>query len=69
VAVSRGEFKSLALSDILQEKKWVVLLFYPMDFTFVCPTEILSFNDSLSEFEKLNAKVIAVSTDTEHVEH
>lgn len=46
-------------------KKYVVLFFYPKDFTFVCPTEIHAFQEKLAEFEKRNTQVIAVSTDTE----
>ncbi len=45
--------------------KYVVLFFYPKDFTFVCPTELHAFQESLSEFEKRGTQVIAVSTDTE----
>lgn len=44
--------------------KWVVLYFYPLDFTFVCPTEITAFNDSLDKFKSLNAEVVGVSTDS-----
>ncbi len=44
--------------------KWLVLFFYPLDFTFVCPTEVTGFSDRLSEFHDLNAEVIAVSTDS-----
>ncbi len=46
-------------------KKYIVLFFYPKDFTFVCPTEIFAFQDRLKEFEKRNAMVIGCSTDTE----
>ncbi|OHX66162.1 peroxiredoxin [Flammeovirga pacifica] len=46
-------------------KKEVVLFFYPKDFTFVCPTEILAFQEKLPEFEKRGVQVIGVSTDTE----
>jgi len=46
-------------------KKYVVLFFWPMDFTFVCPTEILAFQSLLAEFEKRDAVVIGVSTDSE----
>jgi peroxiredoxin (alkyl hydroperoxide reductase subunit C) len=46
-------------------KKYVVLFFYPKDFTFVCPTELHAFQEKLAEFEKRNTQVIAVSTDTE----
>ncbi len=47
-------------------KKYVVLYFYPKDFTFVCPTEIHAFQEKLVEFEKRDAIVIGCSTDTEH---
>lgn len=46
--------------------KEIVLFFYPKDFTFVCPTEILAFQEMLPEFEKRNVAVIGVSTDTEN---
>ncbi len=46
-------------------KKYVVFFFYPKDFTFVCPTELLAFQDSLAEFEKRNVAVVGCSTDTE----
>lgn len=46
-------------------KKYVVLFFYPKDFTFVCPTELHAFQGKLAEFEKRNTALIAVSTDTE----
>ncbi|CAG9461597.1 unnamed protein product [Pedinophyceae sp. YPF-701] len=45
--------------------KWVVLLFYPKDFTFVCPTELIAFSDRHAEFEAINAQVVGISTDTE----
>lgn len=56
------EFKQLALKDF--KDKWLVLFFYPADFTFVCPTEIKGFSDSVDSFTKLNAEVAAVSTDS-----
>ena len=46
-------------------KKHVVLFFYPLDFTFVCPTEIIAFQDKISEFEKRNTAVIGCSVDSE----
>lgn len=61
-AVVNGEFKDIKLSDY--EGKYVVLFFYPADFTFVCPTEILAFNDRLKEFTDIGAEVIGVSCDT-----
>jgi peroxiredoxin 2/4 len=44
--------------------KWLVVFFYPLDFTFVCPTEIQGFNNRFEEFKKLSAEVIAISTDS-----
>lgn len=62
-AVVDGEIKKISLSDY--KGKYVVLFFYPKDFTFVCPTEIIAFSDRAKEFEELNCQVIAASTDTE----
>jgi peroxiredoxin (alkyl hydroperoxide reductase subunit C) len=45
--------------------KYVVLFFYPLDFTFVCPTEIIAFSDRLDEFEKIGAKVVGASIDSQ----
>lgn len=46
--------------------RWLVLLFYPLDFTFVCPTELTSFSDRYEDFEGIGAAVIGVSTDSVH---
>ena len=56
------EFKKISLSDY--RGKWVVLFFYPLDFTFVCPTEIKGFNGALKDFERLNAVVLGASVDS-----
>lgn len=61
---SGKEFKKISLSDY--RGKWVVLFFYPMDFTFVCPTEIKGFNAALAEFRKLNAEVLGASVDSKY---
>ncbi|MBJ6800726.1 peroxiredoxin [Geomonas propionica] len=58
------EFKQISLDDY--RGKWVLLFFYPMDFTFVCPTEIKGFNQALPEFEKLNTVVLGASTDSKY---
>ena len=58
------EFTSVNLSDY--KGKWVVLFFYPLDFTFVCPTEITEFSKKNKEFEKLDAQVLAVSVDSKY---
>ena len=46
--------------------KWLVLLFYPLDFTFVCPTELTAFSDRLEELNGIGAEVIGISTDSVH---
>ena len=62
--VDQGKFKDVKLSDY--RGKWVVVFFYPLDFTFVCPTEITAFRDKLKDFQKLNAVVIGASVDSVH---
>ena len=57
-----GSFKKISLSDL--KGKWVVLFFYPLDFTFVCPTEIRSFDQHQAQFKQVNAEVLAASTDS-----
>ncbi len=61
-----GENKSLKLSQFKGEK-YVVLFFYPFDFTFVCPTEILAFSNHIEEFKKRNVEVLGCSIDSAHV--
>ncbi len=61
-AFHNGDFKRVSLSDY--KGRMVVLFFYPLDFTFVCPTEILAFADSLEEFKKRNTEIIGVSVDS-----
>lgn len=56
------EFKKISLSDY--RGKWLVLFFYPLDFTFVCPTEIKGFNEALDAFNKLDAEVLGASVDS-----
>src|SRR5271169_1251244 len=60
--VLNGTFHTYRLSDY--KGKWVVLFFYPLDFTFVCPTEIKAFNEKYEEFKKMGAEVITCSTDS-----
>lgn len=52
----------VSLSDY--KGKWLILFFYPLDFTFVCPTEITALSDRLDEFKELNAEILGVSTDS-----
>lgn len=64
VAVVNEEFKSISLSDY--RGKYVVLFFYPLDFTFVCPTEIVAFSDRIQEFRDRGAEVIGCSIDSQY---
>ena len=57
-------FKDISLSDFKGKK--VVLFFYPLDFTFVCPTEIIAFDHRLAEFEKRGVQVLGCSIDSKH---
>jgi len=59
-----GQFKDVSLKDYAG--KWVCLFFYPLDFTFVCPTEIRGFAEKESAFKSLNCQVIGASTDSQH---
>lgn len=61
-AVVNSEFRTVRLSDY--KGKYVVLFFYPLDFTFVCPTEIIAFSDKIDEFHKRGCEVIGVSVDS-----
>jgi peroxiredoxin (alkyl hydroperoxide reductase subunit C) len=63
-AVSGGEFTSVKLEELAG--KWVVLFFYPLDFTFVCPTEIKEFSAQHEQFEKLGAQVLSASVDSKY---
>jgi alkyl hydroperoxide reductase subunit AhpC len=61
-AVVNGEFKTVRLSEF--RGKYVYFYFYPLDFTFVCPTEIIAFSDRIAEFETRNVQVIGCSIDS-----
>ena len=65
-AVVGTGFKEISLSNY--KRKWLVLFFYPLDFTFVCPTEIIAFNNRSKDFKKLGAEVVACSVDS-HFTH
>ncbi|MBW4663914.1 MAG: peroxiredoxin [Chroococcus sp. CMT-3BRIN-NPC107] len=62
-AVFDQEFKTIKLSDY--RGKYVILFFYPLDFTFVCPTEITAFSDRFDEFKAIGTEVLGVSVDSE----
>src|SRR4051794_35324033 len=61
-AVVNEEFKTIKLSDY--KGKYVVLFFYPLDFTFVCPTEIIEFSDRADDFRKVGCEVLGASIDS-----
>ncbi len=58
----KEDYKEISLKDY--KGKWLVLFFYPRDFTFVCPTEIKGFAKHYKEFEKVGAEILAASTDS-----
>jgi len=64
---ARGDFSSIALEDLKKQKKWTVLVFYPADYTFVCPTELADVAHKNEELAKSGATVISVSTDNKYV--
>lgn len=61
------EFSEITSSDHKKKKQWMVMFWYPKDFTFVCPTEISEFNHQYDEFSKRNTLLVAASTDSEFV--
>jgi peroxiredoxin (alkyl hydroperoxide reductase subunit C) len=61
-AVVNGKFETVSLKDY--RGKYVILFFYPLDFTFVCPTELHAFQEKLEDFKKHNTEVIGVSVDS-----
>merc|ERR1712048_829785 len=58
----------ISLEQYTSEGKWVLFFFYPLDFTFVCPTELIAFSDMVSEFADNNCQVVACSVDS-HFSH
>lgn len=61
---AESAFGRFSLAEQKRDKKWTVLVFYPADFTFVCPTELADLAEKQEELEKLGATVVSVSTDT-----
>lgn len=62
-AYHQGEFKDISLADYAG--RWLILFFYPRDFTFVCPTELRGFAKQEDDFKALNCDILAASTDSE----
>lgn len=68
VSIQDGkEFATLTHEDHMKAGKWLVMFWYPKDFTFVCPTEIVEFNDHVTDFAAKGAQLVGASTDTEFV--
>jgi len=63
-AIVKGAIKEVSMDEY--KGKWVVLFFYPLDFTFVCPTEITGFADRVADFQSRDAEVIGVSIDSQY---
>jgi len=68
VSLEKGnEFETLTHEDHKNDGKWMVIFFWPKDFTFVCPTEIAAFNDKYEDFQDRDAMLVGASTDSEFV--
>ncbi len=63
----RKDFGKISLEELTKAKKWVVLLFYPADFTFVCPTELADVAAKYDAIAQSGVEIISVSTDTKFV--
>jgi alkyl hydroperoxide reductase subunit AhpC len=63
-AIVKGQIKEVSLDEY--KGKWVVLFFYPLDFTFVCPTELTGFADRVADFQSRGAEVLGVSIDSQY---
>jgi peroxiredoxin (alkyl hydroperoxide reductase subunit C) len=64
-----GKFSKFSLSDAKKNGKWTVMVFYPADFTFICPTELADLAEGNKELTRLGCEVISVSTDTKFVHY
>jgi len=60
-------FEALACVDKSYKDKWIILFFYPEDFSYICPTELMEFAEYYADFKKLGAEIVAVSTDSVYV--
>jgi len=66
ISVKNEEFVKISSEEY--KGKYLILLFYPFDFTYVCPTELIAFSESIKDFKELNAEVVGISTDS-HFTH
>ncbi|NQU52959.1 MAG: peroxiredoxin [Bacteroidetes bacterium] len=65
--LANNQIGDISSNDHKEGGKWMVMFWYPKDFTFICPTEIVEFNNNHSKFTALNAELYGASTDTEEV--
>ncbi len=61
-AAEKGQVKDISLSEL--RGQWVVLLFYPLNFTFVCPTELVAFSNAAAQFKAQNTQLLGISVDS-----
>ena len=66
-AYQNGEFKTITKNDIMKE--WSLFFFYPADFTFVCPTELVDIAEKYDQFQAMGVEVYSVSTDSHFVQN
>ncbi len=64
-AFHKGEFKTITDKDL--DGKWVIFFFYPADFTFVCPTELVDIAEKYNQLQEMGVEVLSVSTDSHYV--
>ena len=65
----KKDFGKIKFSDVFKKGKWLILFFYPADYTFVCPTELADIADKYTELKKEGAELISISTDTHYVHY
>ena len=65
----KKDFGKLKFSDIFKKGNWLILFFYPADYTFVCPTELADVQDKYAEFKKEGVELVSMSTDTHFVHY
>ncbi|MDD5435806.1 MAG: redoxin domain-containing protein [Nitrospira sp.] len=61
-----GDFGKISIDDVKGKREWLILFFYPADFTFVCPTELDDLADKYKELKDLGCQVVSISTDTKY---
>jgi alkyl hydroperoxide reductase subunit AhpC len=63
----KDEFSKIELHD--NKEKWIILFFYPLDFTFVCPTELVELSNNYNKFQNLNTEILGISCDSKFTHH